>query len=83
MPIYEYHVADGEKGCEKCSKGFDVLQKLSDPPLTVCPMCLAPIRKWVAPHAVGGSRSGLDDRAKNAGFHKLQRVGKGEYETKY
>jgi len=33
--------------------------------------------------AVGASRSGLDDRAKAAGFTKLKRLGKGEYERQY
>jgi hypothetical protein len=28
----------------------------------------------------GRSRSGLDDRAGAAGFHKLKRAGRGEYE---
>ncbi|MBL4621588.1 MAG: zinc ribbon domain-containing protein [Immundisolibacteraceae bacterium] len=32
MPIYEYH-------CLECDHTKDVLQKLSDPLLTVCPAC--------------------------------------------
>ena len=32
MPIYEY-------GCKSCGFEKDVLQKLSDEPLTVCPQC--------------------------------------------
>ena len=32
MPIYEY-------ACESCGFGKDVLQKLSDEPLKVCPEC--------------------------------------------
>ena len=32
MPIYEY-------GCKACGFQKDVLQKMSDEPLTVCPEC--------------------------------------------
>ena len=32
MPIYAYR-------CESCDFGKDVLQKMSDPPLTQCPEC--------------------------------------------
>src|SRR5205809_4690536 len=32
MPIYEYR-------CSSCGKEHEVLQKLSDPPLSVCPSC--------------------------------------------
>ena len=32
MPIYAYK-------CESCGHGRDVLQKMSDPVLTVCPAC--------------------------------------------
>ena len=35
MPIYEY-------ACEFCDKHVDELQKVSDPPLTVCPACGKP-----------------------------------------
>jgi putative FmdB family regulatory protein len=34
MPIYAYK-------CESCGHAKDVLQKISDPPLTVCPACAA------------------------------------------
>ena len=32
MPIYEYR-------CAACGEEHDVLQKVSEPPLTVCPHC--------------------------------------------
>ena len=32
MPIYEYQ-------CEKCGHHFDIIQKISDEKLTVCPKC--------------------------------------------
>ena len=83
MPIYEYEATQKEGGCERCLAGFEVLQKLSDLPLTVCPACGAPVVKRISAPAVGKSSSGFDDRAKAAGFHKLKRLGKGEYEKKY
>lgn len=38
MPIYEYQ-------CAKCSHKFEVLQKMSDDPVTVCPVCKEPAVK--------------------------------------
>ena len=38
MPIYAYK-------CESCAHAKDVLQKISDPLLTVCPACGAPTFK--------------------------------------
>jgi putative FmdB family regulatory protein len=38
MPIYAYR-------CEACGHAKDVLQKISDPVLTVCPSCGAPAFK--------------------------------------
>ncbi|HXW66063.1 MAG TPA: FmdB family zinc ribbon protein [Burkholderiaceae bacterium] len=32
MPIYAYK-------CSSCQHALDVLQKISDPPLTICPRC--------------------------------------------
>lgn len=41
MPIYAYQ-------CESCGHQLDVLQKMSDAPLTSCPNCAAPsLRKQV------------------------------------
>lgn len=46
MPIYEYRSIKG--GCPHCSKSFDVIQKMSENPLTVCPKCGAAVRKAVS-----------------------------------
>jgi putative FmdB family regulatory protein len=83
MPIYEYQAVEPDNGCDFCRKSFELLRKVSDPPLEDCPECGSPLQKIVSSHSVGGSKTGLDDRAKSAGFHKLQRTGKGEYEKKY
>ncbi len=83
MPIYEYQATDLNVGCEQCRRGIEKLQRLGEPALTQCPYCGSPVRKVMSAHAVGFSRSGLDQRAKSAGFTKFQRIGKGEYERKF
>lgn len=51
MPIYEY----------KCENGhvFDVIQKISDDPLTVCGECGATVRKLLSPIAISFKGSGF------------------------
>ena len=51
MPIYEY----------KCTKGhvFDVIQKMSDEPLTECQECGAPAERVLHPVAVHFKGSGF------------------------
>jgi len=83
MPIYEYVARDAERSCTYCRNGFETLQRMAEPRLERCPRCGHPVVKRISAHAVGASRSGFDDRARSAGFHKLQRIGKGEYEKKY
>lgn len=81
MPLYEYIAVD--KSCAWCKNGFEHLAKCTDPALTVCPKCGQAVRKVFSVPAVGRSASGLDDRAKSAGFHKLKKLGSGEYEKQY
>ena len=38
MPFYDYQ-------CEKCKETFEVLQKVSDEPLTECEKCKGPLQK--------------------------------------
>lgn len=83
MPIFEYQADDANKACDFCREGFEQLVRASDPPVTACPKCGTPVRKLISAPAVGSSSSGLDDRAKSAGFHKLKRLGKGEYEKRF
>jgi putative FmdB family regulatory protein len=83
MPIYEYQAQEENRSCPHCAAPFEVFQSLSEKRLAACPQCGAPLRKLISAPIVGKSGSGFDDRAKKAGFHKLQRLGKGEYEKKY
>ncbi len=51
MPIYEY----------KCENGhvFDVMQRMSDDPLTECVKCGAPVRKVLHPVGISFKGSGF------------------------
>jgi putative FmdB family regulatory protein len=83
MPIREYVACDDGRGCPHCRAGFEHLEKLEDPPLKYCPKCGGPIKRQLSAPRIGSSQSSLDDRAKSAGFTKLKRLGKGEYEREY
>jgi putative FmdB family regulatory protein len=41
MPLYEYQ-------CTQCGKIEEVIQKFSDPPLTVCPHCSGTLNKLIS-----------------------------------
>ncbi|RJQ14887.1 MAG: zinc ribbon domain-containing protein [Nitrospiraceae bacterium] len=40
MPVYEYK-------CTKCENGFEVMQKITDSPLTKCSSCGGKLRKMI------------------------------------
>ncbi len=83
MPIREYQALNPEKGCKICRDRFERIERLDETPLLKCPECGAGVVRLISAPRVGGSRSGADDRAKRAGFHKLKKVSKGEYEKMY
>jgi putative FmdB family regulatory protein len=83
MPIYEYEVREKHAGCEQCTRGLEVIQRISDPVLAVCPHCGAPVVKRISAPSVGFSKSTLDSRAKSAGFTQFKKSSKGEYERKF
>lgn len=50
MPIYELQ-------CQKCGKIIDVFQKITDPPVRVCPGCLGQMKRIMSKttfHLKGG-----------------------------
>ncbi|MDI6845319.1 MAG: zinc ribbon domain-containing protein [Candidatus Saccharicenans sp.] len=51
MPLYEYR-------CANCQKEFEVLQKVSDEPLTVCPECGGSLRRLISSPAIQFKGSG-------------------------
>lgn len=83
MPFYVYQVVEGRKGCPRCRSSFEELQSISAEPLRTCPDCGEEVERVPTAPNVGFSESGLDDRAKAAGFTKLKRIGSGEYERQY
>ena len=82
MPIYSYK-NKSKKGCKYCKDGFELMRKVSDEPLEKCPKCGASVSKVLGSFSFGFSKSGLDRRAKDKGFHKLKKVDKGKYEKMY
>jgi len=83
MPIREYQVNDPAQGCAACQRPFERLEGIRALPLDKCPVCGAPVSRLISAPVVGGSKSSLDRRASQAGFHKLKRLGHGEYEKQY
>ena len=83
MPIREYEAAHPEASCPHCLNGFEQLEQIGGTPMITCPRCRNPVRLLFSAPRVGRSASALDDRAKNAGFHKLKKIGTGEYEKQY
>jgi len=83
MPFYEYQAKPGSPGCAHCTQPFPVLQKMLDPRLTICPQCGGSVTRIISPPAIGRSASSFDHRAKQSGFHKFKRLGKGEFEKQY
>jgi putative FmdB family regulatory protein len=60
MPTYEYR-------CRDCGHTFEIVQRMSDDPLTVCPNCGGELRKVFAPPAISFKGSGFyaTDHGKN------------------
>ena len=81
MPIYEYE-PDGESVCDFCARGFEVIQKVSDPPLSKCPECGQPCRRVFSAFAVYESEKSLlsNRRVEEQGFTKYEKKGDGYYE---
>lgn len=83
MPIYEYQAKSEKKSCDHCAEGFDVIQQIADPHVKRCPECSSLVVRIISVPSVGASTANFDDRAKSSGFHKLKKLGKGEYEKQY
>lgn len=83
MPIREYQASNPGKGCEICRKGFERLESLKQEPALKCPKCGAELVRLISVPRMGASKSGADNRAKQAGFHKLKKISRGEYEKIY
>jgi putative FmdB family regulatory protein len=62
VPIYEYEAVSSGRKCKKCTSIFEVLQRLSEPPLAICPECGGEIRRKISrPRVIlPGSAKGSD-----------------------
>ena len=45
MPIYEYESLESDRACKKCANRFEIIQKMEEKTLTVCPSCGQKVRK--------------------------------------
>jgi putative FmdB family regulatory protein len=63
MPIYEYEAVSPGRKCRRCSFIFEVLQRISDPPLASCPECGRKVRRRISrPRVIlPGSAGGEDE----------------------
>ncbi len=82
MPTYDYALAEG-KGCPECRRGFEHVQRMSEPPLQTCPKCGSRVIRQIAGCMVNTQPS---DKAKfssknlkRLGFSKLVKEGDGKY----
>jgi len=66
MPIYEY-------SCEKCRKHHEIMQKITEKPLTICPNCGGKMKKMI---------SNTSFVLKGAGWYVTDYAGKGKKEAK-
>jgi putative FmdB family regulatory protein len=62
VPLYEYR-------CTKCNHVFEKIQKFSDPQVTDCPKCGAPVEQVISAPAVQFKGAGwyVNDYAKKSG----------------
>jgi putative FmdB family regulatory protein len=70
MPIYEY----------KCENGhvFDVMQKMSEDPLSTCVQCGAPVRKVLHPVGISFKGSGFYSTDYSSKANKTDSASNGE-----
>jgi putative FmdB family regulatory protein len=62
MPIYEYK-------CAKCKKHHEIMQKITDKPLTICPSCGGTMNKMI---------SSTSFVLKGSGWYATDYAGKGK-----
>ena len=62
MPIYEYEAVASGRKCRKCRLGFEVIQRLADPPLSSCPECGREVRRTISrPRVILAGSAGGED----------------------
>lgn len=76
MPTYVYEVitGSGEPG-----ERFEVVQQMSDPPLTEHPETGAPVRRVILPARIAGKYSPMNSERALTNDNKLERLGFTKY----
>ena len=76
MPIYAYKAIDQVESCEHCESEFELLRKLSEAELEVCPKCGHPVVQIIsAPNLKSGDANLLDsDNITKHGFTQYKRA---------
>jgi putative FmdB family regulatory protein len=70
MPTYEY-------ACRACGHVFEIVQKMSDDPLVICPECGGALRKVFAPPAISFKGSGFYTTDHGKGAKPAAKTGEG------
>jgi putative FmdB family regulatory protein len=52
MPTYAYRAIDPEKSCDRCRKGFEIIQRITEPVLNQCPHCKCAVSRLLFAPAV-------------------------------
>jgi putative FmdB family regulatory protein len=80
MPIYEY-ISSNPVDCEQCASGFEVIQKLSEQPLVLCPSCHNSVQRKISrPNLTSPAPSLKKGDLEKHGFTQFKKVEKGVYE---
>ncbi len=80
MPIYEYRpLTPGS--CEYCQQGFDQLQKIQEPVLSICPKCETAVKRVISAPNLAKPGPSLDPaNLDKHGFTQYRKSAKGVYE---
>ncbi len=71
MLTYEYRACDPDKSCHYCRTGFEIVQRITEPALTLCPRCKNPIsRVLFAPTVVIKGSPGTETERKIKDYEK-------------
>lgn len=80
MPTYEY-TSRYDKGCNFCSEGFELIRKISEPRLLICPQCGVAVKRIISAPNLAKPGPSLDPaNLEKHGFTQYRKSGKGVYE---
>ena len=68
MPTYGYKAVNSKSSCDHCGEGFEIIQRIIEDPLTLCPKCKNIIQRVLFAPAVvikGSPMTETDKRIKD------------------